>query len=326
MRKIRAEDRKIRRKRIILVLLLNIAFVSLLGISYRLYGLSTRTVWDGKNRLNLIFQSKSVFIISLMPSEKSLQVLTIPQGTLIEAAHGYGFYRIESVYSLGKLDNRGGELLTDSLQEYFGLPIDGYLAINNSELIINNFHESRELKTWLTKTIADLLFKGKGESNFTRWDLFRLWWQIRKLRTKEISLISLGETTAFSTVVLPDGSQAVAVDLERFDSLAQQLFTDERIRAENLAIVVLNATPHPGLARRGARMMSNIGGRVVGLGEREGRSEKCEVRSEKGNINSYTVKKVAKAFHCQWGGEDLGDQRADLVLILGEDYWQKLTQ
>jgi hypothetical protein len=62
---------------------------------------------------------------------------------------------------------------------------------------------------------------------------------------------------------------------------------------------------------------------VVGIGEIENeklkmKNEKCEIRSQKKHKTSYTVRRLSKVFDCHWGGEDLENQRAEVVLILGE--------
>jgi len=113
--------------------------------------------------------------------------------------------------------------------------------------------------------------------------------------------------------------------------LVNQLFKDEKIVQEDLAIAVLNGTTHFGLARKAARLITNIGGQVVEVGNIENLKSqilnlKCEIRSPKRLKNAYTIQKLMRAFDCRWGGEDLADHRAEAILILGEDYWSRLNE
>ncbi|MGB9707111.1 MAG: hypothetical protein ACPLXP_03505, partial [Microgenomates group bacterium] len=107
-----------------------IIFLILLG-SFG-YVLFSKSVWDGKNRINLVFANHKIFIFSLNPPEKEAVVLLLPPQTFVEVTHGYGQYKAESVYQLGEMENhRGGELLAGSLQESLGIPIDAYVSISN---------------------------------------------------------------------------------------------------------------------------------------------------------------------------------------------------
>jgi len=51
----------------------------------------------------------------------------------------------------------------------------------------------------------------------------------------------------------------------------------------------------------------------------------CQIKSEKKYKNSYTVRKLSHVFDCQWEGEPMAEQRANLVLIVGKSYWEKLV-
>ena len=316
------------RKRLFVIrcILLVISIILLIGIGRQVYRSLRKSLWDGENRINFVLVSQPILVVSLAPSEKIINIFSIPDQALIEVIHGYGYYRVKSIFALGEIEGRGGELLVGSLREYLGVLIDAYAL--NHELRITNY-ESR-IKKFLKECIISLL-KGEGETNLTKWDLARLWWQINKVRPNKITLVDLGQTSASREVVLPDGTKAIEINSERIDRLVNQLFKDEKIVQEDLAIAVLNGTTHFGLARKAARLITNIGGQVVEVGNIENLKSqilnlKCEIRSPKRLKNAYTIQKLMRAFDCRWGGEDLADHRAEAILILGEDYWSRLNE
>lgn len=265
--------------------------------------------WDDKHRFDLILQGRSTLVFSLIPQDRRLVTFFIPEGNLIETIHGYGPYRIESIFKLGELAGWGGELLLGSLEEFLGLPLDGYLI--SDELDLKSNEEKETLKKIILKQVMET-FKRKEKTNLSRWSLLRLWWQLTKVRVNKMVILSLEPS----------------MSLQEQDLIINQFFQDERLVEEDLAVAVLNATNYPGLANRGARLIVNIGGRVVAVGDWEKEPTDltvCQLKVSKKNFKTYTVQKIKKVFDCQWQGEDLAGYRAEVVVILGEDYWRKLN-
>ncbi|MBM3205953.1 hypothetical protein FJZ41_03855, partial [Candidatus Shapirobacteria bacterium] len=175
-------------------------------IGFKTYRWVKQSLWDGQNRFNLVVNPSgdaAVLIVSFNPTEKKVNALVIPTGTFIETIHGYGPYRIEAIYNLGELNGQGGQLLSGSLQYYLGLPIDGFIAQQNS--FLKNGREGLHL------FVLDQFYgalKGKGKTNLSRWDLLRLWWFFRNVRSDKVNLVDLGQTSASELIDLPDGTQA----------------------------------------------------------------------------------------------------------------------
>jgi len=301
--------------------------VFLIVFSYKIYPSFSKSIWDGKNRINIIFEGQQIFVFSLNPPEKEGIFLSIPSQTFVEVIHGYGQYRIEVIYQLGELENyHGGELLAESIQENLRIPIDAYASIPNVK------SQTPDIKTYILDSFRFLI--GNGKTNLTKWDLLRLWLEVKKIRQDKILTLDLENTAALEKVVLADKTEWFKINPEMMEKIARDFFKDSKIRQEELTIAILNSTSHQGLAARAASLVENIGGRVVeigdgGLGTKENLSleiERCEIRSEKRFKKSYTLKKLAKIFSCNWKGEEKRGFRAEVVLTLGEDYWKKLTE
>lgn len=297
-----------------------------LGIVWRTYQGFHQSVWDGDSQINLVLASQPVTIVSFSPARGSLKILLIPDKTFIETVHGYGQYRVESLGGLGELENRPS-LLAESCQEYLGLPVDGWIGGERNEMVFSQTGQEgeRQIKQTLTDRLFQLI-KKKEKTNLTRWDLVRLWRQINTVRFDKVTLIDLSKTSALLAKILPDGTPGFEIDQNRLDSLIARYFQDDKLREEGLSVEILNATDHSGLASQGARVITNLGGRVIGIKDWPSRNDQCQIRSKKERASSYTLKRLAKIFDCQLTGEDLGDSRAETVIIIGEDYWRKLKE
>lgn len=303
-------------KKVLIVVFL--FFFILLG--YKIFRFWHQRLWNGQSRLNLVIQSQPIFVTSLAPGEE-MTILLIPDDTFVEAIHGFGFYRIKSIYNLGELEGWGGELLLGSIQEFLGVPLDGYAIMESFRF--ESGQKSEVVKKQLLNQVGGLL-KSSKKTNLTVWDLILFWWQVKKIRPTKIRLVNLDQLGVCSETTLADGTRAVSVDSERLNQFVNQFFKDEKIRSENKALSVLNGTGQFGLAKKGARLISNLGGRVVEIGDWTPSVLNCQLRGARSLLKSYTAQKIKKIFDCQWVGEDLAGHRADLVVVLGEDYWQML--
>jgi len=82
------------------------------------------------------------------------------------------------------------------------------------------------------------------------------------------------------------------------------------------------------LANNASKIIDNIGGRVVQVGslhDQTETNESCEIKSEKKYKNSYTVNKLKQIFDCHWSEGEENEQRARILLLVGEAYWAKLN-
>jgi len=335
------ERKKHKTRGVVRKVLLIIFLILLIGIGWKIYTSISKSLWDGENQFNIAINSQSVLVVSFNPAEKSLNVLLIPDGTFIETIHGYGPCRVESIYRLGELNKKGGELFQGSLQTYLGIPVDAYASMSNIKARCAGFLRNGQMSNVKIKTciLENIRFLIKdGETSLTKWDLVRLWLTLRSIRQDKINLVDLGQTSASQEVDLLDGTKANKIDTERLESIMSQFFVDKKLKQEDLTVAVLNGTNHVGLANKVATLIKNIGGQLMTVGDTEnglaprlgprGQGEslrQCQIKSEKKYKNSYTVRKLSHVFGCQWEGGPMAEQRANLVLIVGKSYWEKLV-
>lgn len=286
-----------------LIFLALIAFLVLLGI--RSYLNST---WLRQASFNMVWAPSPTMILGVSPAEKSLTVLLIKRNVTIETVGGYGFYPIGSIYDLGKLVGRKEKFLADSVQEYFGIPVDGWL-IRESE-------KSNGAVFSLAKMKSDLVASLDGGSkagfftNLSFFDRARLWWYFSFLRPDKVTVVELGEFGQ--------------TDQPQIEKLLGENFAYSDLAKEGKTVAVLNGTSFFGLASKAARLLKNMGVRVVWVGEGESLSARCLVEVKEGNLQGATALRIKKVFACEKIVAIKGEARADIILTVGEAYYQYL--
>lgn len=286
------------------------------GLGYQLWRTFQGSSWDGQNRLTFSLNAEPMLVISFNPLEKTMVILSLPGETYLEAIGGYGFYKAESLWALGELEDWPGELLAGSLQEYLGAPVEAYASGVDFQ-----WQADQPKKSCLA--LIKSLFWGQGVTNLTKGDLVRLWLGVNQVRFDRISLVRLEETEAVKEITLADGTQALESSPLYLDRLISQLLVDQGIRAEDLSIGVFNAAGKPGLAKRAARLVNNFGGQVIEVGDWGETMANCQIRSRPELKRSYTVRKLSQIFNCQSSRQPTEGQ-VEVSLILGENYWQDL--
>lgn len=256
-------------------------------------------------RMNFVFIDQSLAVVSLEP-QKNLTILEMPNNLYLEVPGGFGNYHLGSVYELGQLEGRGGELLKATLQDYLAVPMDGYIKMSNVKCRMSNCF----LLTLFRKAKTDLPF----------WQLIRIWWEAKELRSDKVKTVNLQEANVLTLDSLPDGSQVFKTKFLPLDKLVGKYFSDRSFVKERIKIEVLNATGELGLAKAVARMITNLGGEVISVSNAENTQEKSSMKCHGASIkNSYTVHKLESILKTATQVGEMGGSRADVLILVGED-------
>ncbi|MBI4037045.1 LytR C-terminal domain-containing protein [Candidatus Daviesbacteria bacterium] len=319
-KKLKAKNRKPNKAGLGLAVL---AFLILLVVVGKLLGWvgelvkGTSTSWDGKTPINLVVKADNIYLLSFSPADKEVTGLKIPPETNLKVPFDFGNWPIRSIYGLG-----GDKLLKATINTSFGLPVSGFLAPGG------NFKEAPldkivgEMKGNPIKTLG-LFSKSKTDLSVVTY--LKLWWGMRKVRTDKVKVIDLADSNLISKMVLPDGTAAQSLDQKRLDQFIQKQLADTNITSEALSIGIYNTTEHPGLAEQAARLITNMGGRVVfTLSTTEHLKESVILGKP-----SYTMNLLPRVFQIKCGKkcqtknstEDLS--QAEINLFLGEDYFMR---
>ncbi len=289
----------------------NLASILLLGfgglvvavVGYKLLFASRVGKYD---RFNVVLAGTPVELLSLDVTTKSAVAVFFPSDLyMTQTHHGYGGYRISAVYTVGQLDRRGGETLADTVGDYVGVPVDGY--------IVGSFNTSQSPSSVVIS--PGLVFA--KDANIDFFDRLRLIQEVLTLRPDKITTVHLSDWS--SSLILADGSTATVLDPGALDTDLSGYFFEDKLRNEKWRVEVLNSTDVSGLGNRAARMLANIGATVINVGDIGIALPHCKISAVKAAEQSATVARIAGILACSVE-EKVESGRADISVILGRDY------
>lgn len=237
--------------------------------------------------------------------------IEIPADTYVSAIEGYGTYSLASLWKLGEIEGREGEIFAKSLEEALGIPVRWY--IGPSVPSDNNIVPVAE--AYITLGHLWEFVTGKLITNIPITRFFSLAWRVTFGITRSGPVFDLSGS-ARTTAQLPDGTPIRTFDMDRWDTIIGNAFEDGRVRKEALPVAVFNTTSIPALGDRIARILGHLGVLIVTVGNDEGIPERCIVSGTKENLAKETPSMIAHVLGCDirvsYGGE-----RADIVVRLG---------
>jgi hypothetical protein len=288
--------------------------------------------WDGKTTFNVLFQMDDVYLMSYHPMTQDVTILKLPADMNLSVVEGYDTWPVRSIYKLGESEQKGkgAQLLQLTVQNNFGVPVDGVVIVTGAQKSEGLDELLRELKY---NPFTSWSFLHNQIATISDYQLSQLIWGMWDVRADKIELTDLGPSNITQSILLGDGSRALGLDRVRLDALLQKEFEDKKLSFEGLTVAVFNATDHPGLAEKGSRIVANMGGRVTITSTFKSHAQKSVVLGQ----DSYTKSRLSEIFSPQFFGlpndkmvieqsriTDVDQyNRADVILILGEDAFGK---
>lgn len=220
------------------------------------------------------------------PSDNSAIItIMIPPEAYINVPGGYGYYQVEDVLELGRSERKGDALLVESVSALIGIPIEA------------------------------------SKQRMSYWDQILVW---RVAGDKEIERqsIDLDDYSVTISEKRVDGVEIEKLDPVKVDFYFGELFWERTIRDENTTIGIFNDSDTPGLANDYARMLENIGYRVVEIANWDGEpiSDECLIRITGAAelIGSVSISRLTSVFECPVVSEQ-EQGRFDIQLVLSNN-------
>lgn len=271
--------------------------------------------WNGDFNINAIIKTQKVSLLSFNPQEQKITIVDIPDNSYLDVASGFGKWELRSIYDLG-----GGQLLTKTLSDLFGLPVEGFMTFSGKyyQEQTNNIVEDLRKDPMSIMSMLPYL-----KTDLTLFELMRLKMGLASVRFDKINHIDLGNEDVLMKNNLADGTEILDPDIIRLDSLLAASSIDPKIQMEHKTIAIFNSTDHPGLAQKAGRLITNIGGDVIITSNGKNKHKLTGIYGEK----SKTLDRLKQIFNVRdtikATDEDLVSSRAQINLFLGDDYFEK---
>jgi hypothetical protein len=236
-------------------------------------------------------------------------VVEIPENIKLEVAYGYGPYFASSLYGLAAQEHRT-QLITQTIQQELGIPIDGYIvsrfpSVNETGFAVPNLTR----KWWITPI----------ETDISLGDRWKLWWQTRNLISPKILNLNFADGNWAKQSRELDGYSSVEFDKNTVDSRLPQLISDALMRESGLSVRVVNTTTISGMGSQAARIVTGSGLRVVEIKDQAGILDKCILVASQSLQYSYPVKRLMRIFGCKLAETTQDDPRVDIELHIGKE-------
>lgn len=291
-----------------LALTVLVIFVSLV---WQVFSSWQGRLWKQERRFTVVVAGKDPTVFSFDPQTRTLSVVIIPSNTQIEAAGGYGFWLVGSLWELGQQEGLGGTLLVESLKKSFGIPIDGFVDPRGETLF-----SLRSLAFPLS--VKEAVLSGRVSTNLTFFDRLNVLLGPGSVGQADRNSIDLRESRVLRQSVLSDGTQGFEVVSEQTEASFARLFRDERVFTEGKTLSVVNTTGKAGLASEVARLARVLGVRVIKVGSSEAKVDACKIRGARQDLDSFSARRLVTLLGCPLE-EGIGEL-AQLELILGEGF------
>lgn len=259
-------------------------------------------------------------MLSYDPGNKTIVILKIPDDTYFDLPKGFGSWRVGSIYGLGQEEKPpvGAELLKESLAKLLGLPIDGYISLKSSVSI------DQEVSSLHKNPASIVPFIGSIQTDLTPLETLNLLHSLSSVRSDKVTTLDIANSNLTESKLLPDQERVLGIDSISFDLFVRKYMADSTMVNEGVSVGVFNATDHPGIGADVARIVTNMGGNVIFVTNTDNTLGKTIVTSSKSSLTSQRLIQVFAPWcsNCKSADERVIDSRAEVNIVLGEDYYK----
>ena len=251
------------------------------------------SAWDGKSSFAVALDTNpsSVFIYQREPKrivflglDSNMYFVTgnpkTPVAKISDAISGSKDFDIARVMALS-----------------FGAPVTNYAVLSKRENLDNKVAQ-KMFKDFASLTTPFIVMtRGKPSfiknTNITRYDAFRLWWQVKGLSVESVNVSDISALS--EEIVVGGGRKVLGVDTTSLNRKIHDYLENINVIKEGYNISILNESGNPSAAGVAADFIQASGGNVVSEKEGDIRESSQVVVRKKGD---YTPSYLAKIFGC----------------------------
>jgi hypothetical protein len=238
---------------------------------------------------------------------------------MADGTHGYGTYSLAAFWRLGEIDKKDGTVLSESMSEALGIPVDGYIGPKTGEFSKATDALTAAKSTFSFRNVFGFL-GGVFRTNIPFAKFISLAWRLNFSRPDRVNTYDFTKNSEAVSVesVLPDSSTVQILDPQRMDAQLNSVFEDETVRRESVTVAVYNTTNMLSLGERVGRLLTNLGVSVVTVGNDTPEVDACVMQGSDKALKSKSAQVIVAVLGCK---PVVGETtRADLIIRIGKIY------
>lgn len=262
----------------------------------------------------------SVFIYQ--PEPKRMTVLLLPkEAYFATGASNEPLKRMSQVVT-----DRAGEDFTRMLTLAFGAYIENF-AFFKEELIADQEDFQKLFANFASiATPVDLLSGNIDgnieETNITRIDLIRLWWQLKGLSSQKLEIVDLAPFS--EEIVLESKQKVLGVDEQSLHLKISKYLENSQLTEKSFKIEIENSSSLPLAGDLAAQFVTSVGLNVVEVNPPSGVVYDTKIVAQ--DQKDYVVRYLAKIFKCDIVGASKEANSDEIKIVLGRDFASRYFQ
>lgn len=300
---------------IVITVFLLFAIVNGLARGFSLKNQIGESRWDGKSALAIAANSTNPSLFIFQPDPEKIAVLTLDGETFYET----GDFDNPLVKLSDKID-KSADQLTKSLIHTYGVKIDNYITFSEKVTVDEKFARSLFVNFASIATPFKLLTIGWTEeiadTNITRIDAFKLWWQVKSLGAEELILADLSSSK--ESIINADGQKVLGADTATLNREISSYLENLDVVSDNVNIKIVNGSGLASAGRLAASFVESVGGNVIDLTNQDSRLSKTQIITTDKNL--YTTRYLANIFECDIKEAPKISDEGEITVTLGSDF------
>ena len=282
--------------------------------SFSLKNFFDKSAWDGKSPFVSVLETSPPSIFVFQKDPKRLAVFKLDENAYLVTAQKEGLRKTADIF-----EKENAQKVARVLSLNLGTDIENFVSFGPKVTAEKQSFENlfKNFASFVTpfKIIGGAYGNGIENTNITRIDLLKLWWQLKEVSAEKIELVELSPykeeiITADNKKVLGVGEESIRLKISKY--LENRYLDQEKANVE-----IINGSKVPGALELAADFASSAGFSVIEAEESSQISEKTQIVAK--DKNSYNVSYLASIFDCDIVSEQNG-QGADITVVIGRDF------
>jgi len=271
--------------------------------------------WDGKSSFLIAVDSQSPTLFVYQPELKRVAFLTLSKETVNNTEKVQ-----ERLASVSEAVGDFPKNLTLSFSHIYQTKVNSYINLSEQFEMDEEAAQRTFLEFTSLFTPIKLITYGWGDdiedTNITRWEALRLWWQIKGISINDIIMSDLSKYN--EEVLSQNNEKIMGADTEVLNRIIRKYVNNIKILEEKYDVNIINGSNMQDSAKLARNFVESIGGNVVEVNGQKSQQTQTVILAT--NKKSYTANYLANIFNCDIKEAKSEVNKSEITILLGVDF------